>query len=148
MTEQAGLYSNLSAVYEILKLKDKQKEYILKGLEAARTSGKPYDLFGGYSMVSQYYSGNDDYKTALLYSDSSQLYFTNEMDNARIQLYYLVRAQAFNGVEKFDSAVYYYNKTYELTKEANDTWGMTEPLLRMGSGYMKLGRKKRQRIFY
>jgi signal transduction histidine kinase len=69
------------------------------------------------------------------------------MGISRIQLYYLVRAQAYEGVEKFDSSVYYYNKAYELTKEANDAWGMTEPLLRMGRGYMKLGRKKEAEDF-
>lgn len=143
----ASLYTNLSSVYEVLKLKDKQKEYILKGLEAAKKSGKRYDLFSAYSMVSQYYHGIDDYKTALLYSDSARLFFTDEMGNTRIHVYYLTRAQAYEGVEKFDSSISYYNKVYELTKEANDTWGMTEPLLRIGSGYMKLGRKKEAEDF-
>jgi signal transduction histidine kinase len=143
----AGLYTNLASVYEILKLKDKQKEYILKGLEAARQSGKGYDLFGTYSMMSQYYFGIDDYKMSLLYSDSSRLYFTNEMGTARIHLYYLVRAQAFEGVGKFDSSVYYYKKAYDLKNDDKDKWGMTEPLLRIGYGYMKLGRKKEAEDF-
>lgn len=135
------LYNNLSAVYEILKLKDKQKEYTLKGLEAAKKSGIFVDLFGAYSHMSQFYAGQNDYDTALLYSDSARLYFTKKADDKRIHLFYLTRAQAYEGLEKFDSSIHYHNKVYELTVKNEYTWGMIEPLLRIGSAYMKLGRK-------
>jgi two-component system, NarL family, sensor kinase len=142
-----GLYSNLASVYEILKLKDKQKEYTLKSLDAAKITGRDFDLFGAYSMVSQFYSGDDDYKKALLYADSARLYFTNKMSQTREHLYYLVRAQAFDGLTQYDSSVFYFNKAYDITKTNNDTWGMTEPLFRMGNAYMKLGRRKEAEEF-
>ncbi len=132
------LYTNLSGCYEILHLKDKQKEYVVKGLAAAKRSGEHYLIFGSYLMVSQLYAGEEDYKTAMNYCDSAMLYYKNDLSSSRIQLYYLMRAQAYEGLEKYDSSVHYYNKAYDLTKSNNDEWGMTEPLLRMGFGYMKL----------
>ncbi len=142
-----GLYSNLASVYEILKLKDKQKEYILKCLDAAKIMRRDYDLFGAYSMVSQFYSGDNDFKKALHYSDSARLYFTNEMSQSREHLYYLVRAQAYEGLAQYDSSVFYFNKAYNITKANNDAWGMTEPLFRMGNAYMKSGKRKEAEEF-
>ncbi len=132
------LYTNISGAYEVLHLKDKQKEYVVKGLEAAKKSGEYYLIFGAYLMVSQLYAGNNDYKTAMQYCDSAMLYYKDNLSASRMQLYYLMRAQAYEGLENYDSSVYYYNKTYILTKNNNDEWGMTEPLLRMGFGNMKL----------
>ncbi len=142
-----GLYSNLASVYEILKLKDKQKEYILKCLDAAKIMQRDYDLFGAYSMVSQFYSGDNDFKKALQYSDSARLYFTNEMSQSREHLYYLVRAQAYEGLAQYDSSVFYFNKAYHISKANNEAWGMTEPLFRMGNAYMKLGKIKEAEEF-
>lgn len=135
-----GLYSNLSSVYKILNVNDKQKHYILKSLEAAKITGRDYDLFGAYSMVSVFYSGDSDFKKALLYSDSARIYFSNEMSQSRIQLYYLARAEAFNGLTQYDSSAFYFNKAYHISKANNNAWGMTEPLFRMGNAYMKLGK--------
>jgi signal transduction histidine kinase len=134
------LYSNLSAVYEILKLKDKQKEYILKSLNAAKIMQRDYDLVGAYSMLSQFYAGDSDYIKAIQYSDSARLYFNNEIDRTRKQIYYLIRAQAFDGLTQYDSSIFYFNKAYIITKANNDNWGITEPLFRMGNAYMKLGK--------
>ncbi|MBK6283050.1 MAG: tetratricopeptide repeat protein [Draconibacterium sp.] len=142
-----GLYSNLASVYEILKLKDKQKEYILKCLDAAKIMQRDYDLFGAYSMVSQFYSGDNDFKKALQYSDSARLYFTNEMSQSREHLYYLVRAQAYEGLAQYDSSVFYFNKAYNISKANNYAWGMTEPLFRMGNAYMKLGKREEAEEF-
>ncbi|MBP6022407.1 tetratricopeptide repeat-containing sensor histidine kinase [Ferruginibacter sp.] len=142
-----SLYSNLSSVYEILKLKDKQKEYILKSLKAAKITGRDYNLFGAYAMVSQFYAGASDYKVALLYSDSARTYFANNMDVTRVQLHYLTRAQAFDGLSKYDSSIFYFSKVYNITKENNNKWGMTEPLFMMGNAYMKLGKQKEAEEF-
>lgn len=142
-----GLYSNLSSVYKILNVKDKQKHYILKSLEAAKISGRDYDLFGAYSMVSLYCSGDGDYEKALLYSDSARIYFTNEMNTNRVHLYDLVRAEAFDGLAQYDSSVFYFNKAYNITKANNNAWGMTEPLFRIGNAYMKLGKLKEAEEF-
>jgi len=132
------LYTNISSCYEVLHLKDKQKEYVIKGLDASKRSGENYLIFGSYLMVSQFYAGEKDYTTAMLYCDSAMLYYKEDLGVSRMQLYYLMRAQAYEGFEKYDSSVHYYGKAYTLTKSKNDEWGMTEPLLRMGFGYMKL----------
>lgn len=141
------LYTNLSGCFEVLKMKDKQKEYVMKGLEAAKKSGEHYLIFGSYLMVSQFYAGEKEYKTAMGYCDSAMLYYKDDLSYSRMQLYYLMRAQAYEGLEKYDSSVHYYNKAYTLTKSNNDEWGMTEPLLRMGFGYMKLQKLNEAEIF-
>jgi two-component system, NarL family, sensor kinase len=142
-----SLYSNLSSVYKILNEKDKQKHYILKSLEAAKITGRDYDLFGAYPMVSVFYSGESDFEKALLYSDSARLYFTNQMSRTREHLYYLARAEAFDGLAQYDSSAFYFNKAYIITKANNDLWGMTEPLFRMGNAYMKLGKREEAEEF-
>jgi len=142
-----GLYSNLSSVYKILNVNDKQKQYLLKSLEAAKITGRDYDLFGAYSMVSLFYSGDSDFKKALIYSDSARLYFTNQMSLTREHLYYLVRAEAFDGLAQYDSSVFYFNKAYNITKANKDAWGMTEPLFRIGNAYMKSGKRKEAEEF-
>lgn len=141
------LYTNISGCFEVLKMKDKQKEYVIKGLEAAKKSGEHYLIFGSYLMVSQLYAGEKEYKTAMRYCDSAMLYFKDDLSYSRMQLYYLMRAQAYEGLENYDSSVHYYNKAYTLTKSNNDEWGMTEPLMRMGYGYMKLKRLNEAEIF-
>ena len=139
--DQTGtLYTNISSCYEVLHLKDKQKEYVIKGLTAAKKSGEHYLIFGSYLMVSQFYAGEKSYKTALQYCDSAQLFYRDDLSASRMQLYYLMRAQAYEGLEKYDSSVYYYGEAYEVTKKNGDVWGMTEPLLRMGFGSMKLNK--------
>jgi signal transduction histidine kinase len=142
-----GLYSNLSSVYKILNVKDKQKHYILKSLEAAKITGRDYDLFGAYSMISLFYSDEGDFKKALIYSDSARLYFTNEMSRTRENLYYLARAEAFDRLAQYDSSVFYFNKAYNISKTNNYAWGMTEPLFRMGNAYMKLGKREEAEEF-
>jgi signal transduction histidine kinase len=141
------LYTNISGCYEVLKMKDKQKEYVLKGLAASKKSGEHYLIFGSYLMVSQLYAGEKNFNTAMQYCDSAMLYYKNDLSSSRMQLYYLMRAQAYEGLEKYDSSVHYYNKAYILTKANYDEWGMTEPLLRMGFGYMKLKKLKEAEIF-
>jgi two-component system, NarL family, sensor kinase len=141
------LYTNISGCYEVLGMKDKQREYVLKGLEASKKSGEQYLIFGSYLMVSQLYAGANDFKTAMQYCDSAMLYYRDDLSYSRMQLYYLMRAQAYEGLEKYDSSVHYYNKAYTLTKGNNDEWGMTEPLLRMGFGNMKLKRLKEAEFF-
>lgn len=116
-------------------------------MEAAKISGRDYDLFGAYSMVSLYCSGDGDYEKALLYSDSARIYFTNEMNTNRVHLYDLVRAEAFDGLAQYDSSVFYFNKAYNITKANNNAWGMTEPLFRIGNAYMKLGKLKEAEEF-
>ena len=141
------LYTNISGCYAVLKMKDKQKEYVMKGLEAAKKSGENYLIFGSFLMVSQFYAGENDFKTAMKYCDSANRFYKDDLSYSRMQLYYLMRAQAYEGLEKYDSSVHYYNKAYTLTKSNNDEWGMTEPLLRMGFGYMKLKRLKEAELF-
>lgn len=141
------LYSNLSSIFKILKLDDKRKQYILKSLEAAKITGRDYDLFGAYSMVSLFYSDDGDFEKALLYSDSARLNFTNVNSRTREHLFYLVRAEAFDGLAQYDSSVFYFNKAFNITKANNDAWGMTEPLFRMGNAYMKLGKRKEAEDF-
>jgi two-component system, NarL family, sensor kinase len=139
--DQTGtIYTNLSNCYEVLQLKEKQKEYVFRGLEAAKKSKEDYLIFGSYLMVSQFYAGENDFKKAMEYCDSAMLFYHENLSVSRIQLYYLMRAQAYEGLTKYDSSIHYYEKAYTLTKSYNNEWGMTEPLLKMGFGNMKLKR--------
>lgn len=134
-------YVNLSAAYGVMNLRDKQEEYIFKALSAAKQNKVARNLFSSYSMVSQFFAGSKDYRNALVYSDSAAFYFNNGLTPSYKHLFYLTRAQAYEGLNQFDSAVYYYRQVYAIVDGAADEWGMTEPLLRIGHGYSEMGNK-------
>ncbi len=134
----ATTYFNLAGVYQMLNLRDKQKEYTVKALYTSQRNKQASEIASMYSALSDYYHTGKEYNTALLYSDSARLYFSEDMDMARKYYYLAVRAQAFHGMKRYDSAVYYYTKGNEIAKELNNVSGITETTIWMGSAYLGL----------
>ncbi len=134
----ATTYFNLAGVYQMLNLRDKQKEYILKALDASKRYRQASEIASMYSALSDYYHTGKEYKTALLYSDSAGLYFSEGIDMSKKYYFFAVRGQAFSGMKKYDSTVYYYKKGNEIAKALNNVSGITETTIWIGSAYLGL----------
>lgn len=140
-------YTNLAAVFQIMGLRDKQKEYILKGLEVALKNQELSGLTAAYSSLSDFYHGGNEFSTALSYSDSASAFFSGQMDISRKQYYFSVRAQAFEGIKRYDSAVFYYRRSLEIANDLENTWNQVEPILKIGSAYFKWKKYKEAEEF-
>lgn len=128
---------NLAMIYQQLKILDKQKEYTEKGLAYAKQLGKRDGLMLAYLQLSGYYTEIKDFKLAKQYTDSASPYFDENYDFTRKQNYYLLRAGSFQNLNLFDSAVFYFQKSYENARAVNSRWNMTEPLMQIGYIYLQ-----------
>lgn len=128
---------NLAMIYQQLKIPEKQKEYTEKGLAYAKQLGKRDALMLAYLQLSGYYTEIKEFKLAKQYTDSASLYFDENYDFSRKQNYYLLKAGSFQNLNLFDSAVFYFQKSYENASAVNSRWNMTEPLMQIGFIYLQ-----------
>ena len=128
---------NLSMTYQQLKIPEKQKEYVDKGQEYARLSGDKSLMMIAFLHQAQYRTELNDFYGAKTYVDSASFYFDKSYDFAYTQNYLLIKAAAFQNINEFDSAVYYYTKCYDNAMQIGSRWNMTEPLMQIGYVYLQ-----------
>ncbi len=128
---------NLAMIYQQLKMPDKQKEYTEKGLAYAKQTGKRDGLMLAYLHLSGYYTEINEFSIAKVYADSATNYFDVNYDFTRKQNYYLIKANSFQNLNMFDSAVFYFQKSYANASAANSRWNMAEPLMQIGYIYLQ-----------
>lgn len=128
---------NLAMIYQQLKLPEKQKQYVDKGLAYARTSGKNDAMMLAYLQQAQYYTEVKDFSMAKKYADSSTAFFREDYDFSRKQNYFLIKAAAFQNVDQYDSAILYFEMAYNHASDQNSSWNMAEPLMQIGHIYLK-----------
>lgn len=133
-------YLNLAMIYQQLKIPEKQKEYIDKGLIYAKQSGKKDALMLSYLQMANYYSEVKDFSLAKRYVDSATPYFDEGYDFTRKQNFFLLKAGTFQNEKMYDSAVHYFEKSYQNASASNSRWNMAEPLMQIG--YIYLQQKK------
>lgn len=126
-------YVNIAMIYQQLKLKDKQKEYVDKALNLARQLNAAPGLFLAYMQATHYYTETGEYLKAKNYIDSARIYFNANIDFSRKQSYYLLAAVSFQNLNAYDSAAYFYQQAHDLAKQHNSRWSMIDPLLQMGN---------------
>lgn len=131
---------NLAMIYQQLKMPEKQKEYTEKGLAFAKESGKRDGMMLSYLHMASFYTELKDFPRAKIYADSATPYFDEGYDFSRKQNYYLIKAGTFQQVKMYDSAVYFFQKSYDAARAANSRWNMTEPLMQIG--YINLQQKE------
>ena len=131
---------NLSMIYQQLKIHEKQKEYVDKGLMYAKTSGDRGLIMVAYLQQAHYCTEINDFQKAKMYVDSSSVYYSDKYDFSRKQNYFLLKANTFQNINQYDSAVFYFQKCYETAEQINSHWNMTEPLMQIG--YIYLQQKK------
>ena len=131
---------NFAMIYQQLKLPEKQKEYVDKGLAYAKISNDNSAMMLAYLQQGHYFTGMRDFQKAKMYADSASVYFSDKYDFSRKQNYFLLKANTFQNLNQFDSAVVYYQKCHENAKQIGSRWNMTEPLMQIG--YIYLQQKK------
>ena len=129
-------YANLSVVFGDINEDEKQTEYAHKAVAAARNGGSGQDLFMAYFILANACSKQDRDSLAKIALDSSRVYF-NAADNAdKVDIllsYYLVSTQVFKKQEQPDSALYFFQKAYDISKTFNYSYGKAESQLQMGA---------------
>ncbi len=128
---------NLSMIYQQLKIPEKQKEYVDMGLKYARLSNDRRLIMMAYIHQANYRTELNDFKGAKTYVDSASAFYNNNYQFSEKQNYFLLKANTFQNVNEYDSAVFYYQKCYELAKEISSRWNMTEPLMQIGYVYFQ-----------
>ena len=134
--ELVVIYCNLSTLFGDIKEHTKQNEYAHKGVAAAKKSGIGQKLFMAYFILANFYIMQDDNLSAKKYIDSSSVYF-DELSNINsvdmIFGYYLVSAQVFKKMNQLDSSFYYFQKSFEVSKKYNYSYGKAESQLQLGA---------------
>lgn len=128
---------NLSMIYQQLKIPEKQKEYVDKGLKFARLANSGRLIMLAYLHQAQYCTELRDFKGAKAYVDSATVFYDNNFQFADKQNYFLLKANTLQNINEYDSAVYYYQKCYGLASEIGSRWNMTEPLMQIGYVYLQ-----------
>jgi two-component system, NarL family, sensor kinase len=134
--ELVVIYCNVSTLFGDIKEHAKQNEYAQKAVAAARKSGIAQKLFTAYMILANSYIMQGDNLSAKKYMDSSKVYFdelTNINSVDAIFSYYLINAQVFNRLNQLDSSFYYFQKSFEVSKKYNYSYGKAESQLQMGA---------------
>lgn len=124
---------NLAAIYQQLKLTDKQRQYVEKAMGHARLSGDPASMMLAYLRMAHYYTELNEHLTAKAYVDSAAPWFSEQYDFTNKQNFFLIKAATLQNIGDLDSAVYYFQRCYDLAKTMYSRWNMTEPLLQIGT---------------
>lgn len=128
---------NLAMTYQQLKLSDKQKEYVDKAVDFANLSRERDVIMLSFLQKAHYLTEVKNFTEAKACADSATPYFSEKYDFSRKQNYYLLKASTFQNVNQYDSAIFYYQKSYENAKQINSRWNMAEPLMQIGYVYLQ-----------
>lgn len=128
---------NLAMIYQQLKLPEKQKEYVEKGLANAKLSKENDILMMAYLQKSSYYAEINEFAKAKIYVDSASVYYSENYEFSRRQNYLLLKANAFQNINQYDSAIYYFQKSRDNGEKAGSRWNTAEPLMQIGYIYLQ-----------
>lgn len=129
-------YCNLSSLFGDMGEHDKQLEYALKAVSAARQGGVGQQIMSAYIILANCHDMRKDYRSAKISMDSARVYFDEKanVDNIDILFsYYLLSAQVFRKLNQLDSAFYFFDKSFELSKKYNYGYGKAESQVQMGA---------------
>ncbi|HLP74029.1 MAG TPA: sensor histidine kinase [Bacteroidales bacterium] len=126
-------YCNLSSVFGDIQEYAKQKEYAQKALSTAKKIGTRQELFMAYFILANSYSVLGDNNSAKTNLDSASVYYIANSNIDMIFTYYLISAQVFSKLNQLDSAIYYLEKSYDVSEKNNYSYGKAESLIQLGA---------------
>lgn len=137
--EQLGLpdklvirYCNLSELFGDLQEYNRQEEYAKKAVQTAQITRTKLNLFMSYFVLSHSLANQEKNREAKIYLDSARIY---AVDNSNVDIlfsYYLITAQVFRKLNQLDSAMYYFQKSYDVSEKNNYGYGKAESLVQLG----------------
>jgi two-component system NarL family sensor kinase len=134
--ELVTVYCNVSSLFGDINEHNKQNEYANKALASAKKSGSKQGLFMAYFILANSYTTQENNLSAKRCIDSAGLYF-DELSNINsgdiIFSYYLITAQIFKKLNQLDTAFYYFQKSFEVSKKYNYSYGKAEARLQLGA---------------
>lgn len=130
-------YCNIANLFGDIGDPKRQNEYGFKALSAAKKTGIPNKIFMASFILANAFvhTQQNNLEMAKKYIDTAGLYFDEKahINSPDIQVsYYLVRAQVFRQLEKFDSAEFYFKKCYAVAEQYNYSYGKAESQLQLG----------------
>ncbi len=153
-------YCNLSGVFGDLEEYEKQEEYAQKAVKISQQTRNRSNLFISYFMLTNSLTRLEKYGEAKTFLDSARVYADENSNIDILFSYYLIAAQVFNRLGNFDSAAYYFQKSYSVSEKSNYGYGKAESLLQLGAvlisqkkyteaeGYLLKGVKQAESIGY
>ena len=129
-------YSNLSTLFGDMGELVKQLEYANKSVMAATRGGTKQNIFISFITLTNAYNVQGKPESAKKYLDSARTYFDEKtgVDNVDILFtYYLVSADVFKKMNQLDSAMFFFQKSLEVSNKYNYGYGKAESQLQMGA---------------
>ena len=126
-------YCNLSAVFGDLEEYTKQEEYAQKAVKISQKTRGKSNLFISYFMLTNSLTRQEKYNDAKTFLDSAKIYADENANVDIVFSYYLIAAQVFRKLGNFDSAAYYFQKSYSVSEKNNYAYGKAESLLQLGA---------------
>lgn len=130
-------YCNIANTFGDIGDTIRQNEYGYKALAAAKKTGLGQKIFMAcFTLANAYiHTQQNNLVMAKKYIDTAGFYFDEKalINSPDIQVtYYLIRAQVFRQMEKFDSAAFYFKKCYAVSVQYNYSYGKAEAQLQLG----------------
>ena len=123
-------YCNLSGLFGDLQEYNKQEEYAKKAVEISQKTRLPQNLFMSYFMLAHCLTLQEKNTQAKRYIDSAGIYADENSNVDILDSYYLIAAQVFRKLNRFDSAFHYFQKSYNLSEKNNYGYGKAESLFK------------------
>lgn len=130
------IYCNLSNLFGDMEEEVKQFEYAGKAVSVAKKSGVSQNIFVSFFMLANAYNRKNDSKSAKQFLDSARNHFNGSENTDNIDIlfsYYLISAQVFKIMDRLDSAHYFFQRSYDLSKKYNYNYGKAESQLQLGA---------------
>jgi tetratricopeptide (TPR) repeat protein len=124
----------------------KAMDYYFQSLKINEEIGDLAGMSANYGNISNIYSIQEDFPTALKYAQMSvaiRLKIRN-----RLNLAYLILASIYEKMNMPDSALVYYSRSYELFNTTSEKYQLSSVLSGLGNVHSQMGHKELAFAFY
>ena len=122
-------------------------DYYFQSLRLNEEIGDLNGVAANYSNISNIYSAQEDFSTALKYSYKS-IEIRKQTGGTFLHHHYLILATIYEKMNKPDSALVYYSKSYELFNATTDKYQLSSVLSGLGNIHSQMGNTELAYAFY
>ena len=125
----------------------KAMDYALQGLKLNEESNNTKGIASNYFFIARVYVAQADYKKALTYLYRSLDMHPNKTD-PNLRIMYMFMGDAYEKLNRLDSALFYYQRSYEQFNAFPNKEQFSALLSRLGDVHSRLGNKELALAFY